>query len=152
VTEEKTVTVDIECPSCKGTGLYRGRKERDAAAVVCYKCGGTGCCKYTYKPFMGRVSREDVKRVYTTAGDYMISAEDGKKIKFSQAGASYEDWLAGVEPKPIKDLHCPHQHTNQNWRYSHCEVLGIGDSISKCPNRDAMEVCWEMYEAEEDNK
>ena len=31
-------TIQIECPSCKGTGLYKGYAEKDDCAVICANC------------------------------------------------------------------------------------------------------------------
>ena len=37
----KTIDMMIECPSCKGTGVYSGMGENKNVAVVCYKSKGT---------------------------------------------------------------------------------------------------------------
>jgi hypothetical protein len=128
----------VQCAECKGTGLYQGMAEHDGAAVVCYSCCGQGCKLVTLKfeKFTEREILEGVKRVYHTAGGYGISAKDvttreGKLIRFSEFGCAYEEWLEGVAPKPIEDLHCPYQ-------------LGFG-RLDNCKLRDSMDVCWKRY-------
>ena len=41
----------IECPKCKGTGLYRGCCERGGAAVICHSCKGKGTTLFGYVTF-----------------------------------------------------------------------------------------------------
>lgn len=147
---------DVECTACGGTGLYQGFAEKDGAAVVCYICKGTGKqhVSYTFTKFEKRQTRPNVKRVYKTSGGYAISSKDvvtssGKKIEFSKGGVSYEDWLKGVEPKPICDLHCPLEHFEQGsyegeWlKDHHCHENGLhlGGSISDCSKRNR-DYCW----------
>jgi len=42
------IEMDIECPSCNGTGLYCGMGEKEGVAVVCCKCQGSGKYHYVY--------------------------------------------------------------------------------------------------------
>jgi hypothetical protein len=151
----------VPCDRCDGTGLYIGMAEKDGAAVVCYNCDGKGYTdiKEKFEPFVNRKNRKDVNRVYDTAGGYVISSKDvkteeGLVIKFSEAGCTYKEWVAGETPKPIEDLMCPYQHTNQNLQSedvnnlykNYCEkYLGWGGYISKCKNRKNMCKCWEIY-------
>jgi hypothetical protein len=155
--ETKSFVSDIECPYCEGTGLYVGVCERDGSAVICYQCNGTGCYRkqFNYTLFQRKRPRTDVKRVYETAGGYGISAEDvvnkkGETIKFSQAGVSYEDWFtSGKKPWPIRDLHCPLQHTCQQWESPiYCRDTFFGGLISECPMRHRMAECWKLYDEE----
>jgi len=53
-------TIDMECRSCEGTGLYSGMCEPKGVAVVCHTCNGSGCEKLSYKPFIGRKPRTDI--------------------------------------------------------------------------------------------
>ena len=111
------IDADIECTKCNGTGLYIGMAERGGAAVICYHCNGTGK-EHIHKEYVKFTERKDnpnVSRVYKTGGTFCISAKDcvtneGKVIKFSQYGCTYEEWKNGVEPKPIRDLLCPILH------------------------------------------
>lgn len=154
-----------QCNSCEGTGLYVGFAERDGASVVCKDCGGTGS-KYVYhsfKKFDKRLKREGVKRVYKNGGGYVISAkdikmEDGSVIRMSQFGVSYDDWLDGKKPIPIKDLLCPYQHKGQDMRgendvndlyKTRCsKCLRCGSTISDCILRGEMDKCWRIFDGE----
>jgi len=57
------MTVDMECRSCEGTGLYSGMAEPKGVAVLCHTCQGSGCEKLSYKPFTKRKPREDIVTV-----------------------------------------------------------------------------------------
>jgi hypothetical protein len=110
---------DVRCTACGGTGLYRGMAERDGATVVCYRCEGTGKehIVHEYEPFNGRKLDPTIKRVYQTAGGYCITDKDvthaGQVIHFSKAGISYQEWMDGGKPLPIRELHCPVIHFGQ---------------------------------------
>ncbi len=165
--KETTYTYDIEleveCEACGGTGLYVGMAERNGAAVVCARCKGTGRLihRSTMKKFHGRRRRENVERVYHTAGGYTISAHDvttkeGKEVRFSAAGCSYEEWLVGAVPKPIEDLHCPYEYTAQEMQLSdhkahvlyeeRCrEALPLGGFLSSCKLHGKKGACWRRY-------
>lgn len=153
--ENKTISLKIECPACQGTGLYIGMAERNGAAIVCHQCKGSGCYhyQYSYKLFTKRKIRNDVKRVFGNSCGYIHSAEDvvadGKTIKFSKGGASYQEWLNGKEPEPLKELYCPLQWSGQRWHSPlHCKDNFWGGYISECPKRCDMAKCWELYEKE----
>lgn len=153
----------VQCNSCNGTGLYVGVYERDGAAVVCYKCEGTGrtYIENNYDRFAGRRTRKNVKRVFEHAGGHVISADDvevnGKAIPFSKYGVSYEEWLDGAEPKPLECLHCPFIHTQQmlardnpeGLYQTRCDVgLRYGSRIADCKFMAEKEKCWEIYKCE----
>ncbi len=152
--KKERIERDIECQSCGGTGLYSGMGESDDCAVVCVKCKGTGKYHYVfeYTPFAGRNHRADIKRVFAKtcgikhgADDY--TPEGGALIEFSKGGASYLEWLDGVELKPMKDLYCPKMWTTQKWDSAKCkEHCRCGTSIHYCPMHDQMAKCWDEYE------
>jgi len=153
---EKVFEVDIECQKCNGTGLYVGAAERDGAAVVCRTCKGTGKYhhKFTYTEFTNRTPRDDVERVFKTSCGYVHTAKDvvaeGKTIEFSKGGVSYSEWLAGGDPKPLKNLYCPLQFTGQSWKSPiHCRDNFFCGMIPDCPARSRMAECWELYENRE---
>lgn len=155
-----TLTGEVECNSCGGTGLYCGMAERKGAAVVCVHCNGTGKVRVrqTFKKFVTRKKRQGVKRVFETAGGYVIAADDvttkeGETIHFSRYGVEYKDWLKGEAPKPLEDLHCPYQHTGQGlqsndvndlYKTRCSKYLGCG-MISECKCRKDMAKCWKIY-------
>ena len=155
--DQENIVIEYECPSCKGRGLYQGSSERDGAAVICYKCNGTGKRTFKAKSFVGRKIADGVTRVFDSSG-YCVSAkdrvtEDGVKLTFSQWGCTYEEWLAGARPVPLKGLMCPYMHDNR----------GIGNEplggkcaegnlrpfgrISDCQHYANKAKCWEEYEA-----
>ena len=145
----------IECSSCKGTGLYKGVSERDNCAVVCSVCNGTGKVDFFYNEFEGRKKRTDVKRVFKHSCGYIqsdedVTTEDGKIIKFSQGGCSYEEWLNGEEPKPVEDLYCPYVWDNTGMGHeplNDCkEYCGFG-SISNYKKYNCKEECWKKLKA-----
>ena len=155
-----TLTGEVECDSCGGTGLYCGMAEKKGSAVVCTNCKGTGkvSVKQTFKKFEKRKKREGVKRVFETAGGYMLAADDvttkeGVTIHFSRFGVEYEDWLNGIAPKPLEELHCPYQHTGQGLQSN--DVNGLYESrcskhlgwgmITNCKCRKDMAKCWKIY-------
>lgn len=158
------VSGEIECGTCKGTGLYVGIAERDGAAVICSRCNGTGKINFseTFYIFKGRKERKDVERVFDNNYDCFISAKDsivnGELIPFSKEGVSYKSWFHdGKKPAPIKSLICPLIHTNQslekenkNNLYKHRCRKGIypGDRICDCKFFYDKETCWLIYGGE----
>lgn len=149
-------TIVIECQSCGGTGLYKGVAERGDCAVVCYMCKGTGKTTFTYKEFTGRKLRDGVKRVFARSVGYAHSDKDfttkeGETIRFSEGGCTYQEWLRGEEPKPVKDLYCPYLWENKgvgNEPCSRCNkgCIGLG-LISSCDFYEDKANCWKEYEA-----
>ena len=153
---------EAQCSSCEGTGLYQGMGERNGAAVICCNCDGTGKVqiKNSFKIFTEKRKKIGVKRVYVTGCGYCIGAEDvtepktGRVIHFSQAGVAYRDWVNGEKPLPIKDLHCPYMHTNQNLQSkdvnglykTRCRDALTYSMISECKLFCDKEKCWEIYE------
>ena len=153
----ETIKLQIVCQSCSGTGLYIGLAEQDGAAVICFICKGTGCQEYEFKyeDFVSRKKRNDVVRVHKTSGGYCLSGKDvevnGVLIEFSKGGVSYEEWLAGKQPTPMKKLYCPLQWTNQQWFSPlYCKDKYFGGLISECPYRKehGLTKCWEEYRKE----
>lgn len=142
-------TIEIECPSCRGTGVYVGMGEGGGAAVVCYVCKGTGHTTYSYKPFTGRKHRDDVKRVYPSGCGYKICAddittEDGTTIHFSKYGADYDSWFYdGVQPRPIEELTCPYIYDRTD--IDKCSKFPLGFKLDNCPRYDNKDKCWKIY-------
>ena len=110
--------IQIECPTCNGTGLYQGMCEHDGCAVVCTRCGGKGYTTFKYNEFTGKKVKEGVKRVFEKTCGFVHGADDytcpdGKVIHFSQYGCTYQEWLNGAEPKPMEELVCPYVYYNK---------------------------------------
>ena len=82
--------------------------------------------------------------------------EDGRAIRFSKAGCSYEEWLNGAEPKPVRELYCPYLWTEQRMideghpahkLYAHCAKLRLGERITNCAMYPhSLETCWDIYD------
>ena len=70
--------IQIECPECKGTGLYVGACEQDGCAVVCIKCGGKGYTTFQYNDFRGKKVKEGVKRIFGKTFGIVHGPEDYK--------------------------------------------------------------------------
>jgi len=158
-----TLKITHECDSCEGTGLYVGMGERGGAAVVCWKCKGTGKQEttLTYKEFTERKNKPKVTRVFQNGCGYCITdkdvtAEDGKVIEFTEYGCTYKDWKNGAIPKPIESLQCPYQHTNQRMQNSGhkahklykstCDKnIALGGYIRECKMFGCKEKCWAKY-------
>jgi len=152
--------VKIVCTSCRGTGLYQGMCEKDDCAVVCCRCDGTGGVDFSYDEFKQRFTKPSIKRVFKTSCGYNHSSKDittkeGKFIAFSNGGCTYEEWLNGADPKPVKELYCPYLWTGQglqskdkNNLYKKCckEALGLGGWISDCEYFCEKDKCWEIYD------
>jgi hypothetical protein len=156
-----TKTVETQCGNCGGTGLYQGMAEKKGCAVICYSCSGTGMHKISYTPFKERKLRKDIKRVFKDSCGYMhapddiVASDTQELIKFSEGGCTYEEFLAGKKPKPVKQLYCPYLWTGQNLQnkdknnlyQNHCSknLKGFG-SIYDCKKYKTKSKCWDIYE------
>ena len=67
------VTVDVECSSCGGTGLYCGFAEPKGTAVVCLSCKGTGKSQLIYTPFTRRKEKRGVQTVRRSKGSLIFA-------------------------------------------------------------------------------
>lgn len=144
--------IKIECPECKGTGLYKGMAERDGCAVICNKCAGTGFVYFHYNEFTEKKKRNDVKRVFERTCGYVHSAEnvvcdDGKELHFANYGCTYEEWLNGETPKPMEELYCPFIYYNKGYGSEplpKCNI-DLGQRISDCKFYSDKANCWKEY-------
>lgn len=144
-------SIEIECPECKGTGVYVGFAERNGAAVVCTSCKGAGRRTYRYEPFTCKKRRDGVKRVYHSNGFCIssedVETEDGTVIHFSKYGVDYEDWYNNnTEPRYIEELQCPFQATGQRHAINNCrDRMFIGNKITECDMYCNKDTCWKLY-------
>lgn len=156
----KKIEMIIECPACKGTGVYSGMAESKDIAVICYNCKGTGKYKYTYSynEFTGRKLKKGIKRVYKKGTQYKLGL--GKidfkgigTIDMNKEGISYQEFLEGKMPGHIKSLECPMMADQDschkiNGFVDKCNELGLswGRLISDCYNYSNKAKCWERFE------
>ncbi len=90
---EQELSVEVECESCHGSGVYSGYAEPVSVGVVCTCCKGTGKATKTYKAFTGRKTRTDVKLVRRE-----LNPTDPLGSKRVYSYVSYEDFVAGKMP------------------------------------------------------
>lgn len=149
------IQVDVECSSCGGSGLYCGFAEKNGCAVICSTCNGTGCEKISYKPFVKRHIKHTIKRVFKSSYGYChgpnnVITDEGVLIRFEEGGCTYQEWLNGAEPKPVKDLYCPYLWNNRgigNEPLNRCkEDNTLCGRISNCKYYKDKAKCWELYE------
>lgn len=158
----KKIEMDIQCQSCKGTGVYVGMAERDGAAVVCHTCKGNGKYKYKfeYEEFDGLKKREDVTRVFKQSYGFVIAPRklDFKnigEIDMTKEGVSYDDFTKGAMPSHIKNLACP-MLADQSACHSikgftdDCDKLDggclLGRMLTSCKNQQNKLDCWKRFE------
>lgn len=155
--------IKVKCKSCNGSGLYKGMAENEQCAVVCNDCRGSGWHWFEYDEFAERTKRNDVQRVFKGTYGFVHSHrdvvdEDFKLIEFSKGGCTYEEWIAGAEPKPVKELYCPYLWTSQHLQSEDVNDLyktrcraddGKGlqwGTISSCGYWKDKAKCWKIFE------
>ena len=150
--EEQTnhvASVDIECRSCDGNGLYVGAGERDGAAVVCGRCAGSGCEQLKYTPFQGRKERPEIVQVWATSPGHVIVPG-----RYS-GGVSYETWVANPNSvhalgSEIREVACPaswYQSARGASSPDWPECQGV-DRFSDCRRFPDKAQCWEKFDRE----
>lgn len=157
----KKIELEIECPSCQGTGVYVGLGEGEGTAVICNQCNGSGCYSYSYSynNFTGRKHRFGINRVYLSTYEYKIGLgelnfTDGiGKIDMDKEGVSYEEFFhEDKRPHHITKLACP-MIADQNSCHKilgfvdKCEELNNGwiDNIRKCKHYLLKHQCWKRF-------
>lgn len=92
--KQNTVTIEVRCPDCGGTGVYHGFAEPEGVGVVCLGCGGSGAKKLTYTPFTGRERRNGIKVVRRSRGTFIATG-----VGPNGSSVTYEEFLNGKMPK-----------------------------------------------------
>ena len=151
----------IECPSCKGTGVYQGMGEGEGTAVVCHRCNGTGAYQYSYsyKDFTGRNVVENVERVYLSGMGFKlglgkINFSEVGEIDMDKEGVSYPEFINGKKPEHIKELAWPMRadqgecHKRPGF-VDKCNDLNGGwvSMITKCKKYLHKKECWKRFAA-----
>jgi len=91
------VTVKTICKACDGTGLYCGFMEPKGTAVVCIRCGGTGCDMLKYMPFVCRKGRRGIKIVSRSQGAAIISG-----VGATGPCITYAEFAKGKMPRRVE--------------------------------------------------
>lgn len=86
-------TLETECRSCGGSGVYRGFAEPPGVAVVCLNCDGSGCSKINYTPFTGRKPREGIQEVRRSRGTFI-----GTGVGPTGGSVTYREFVNGKLP------------------------------------------------------
>jgi DnaJ-class molecular chaperone len=60
--KDDRLSLDVECESCGGTGLWAGPFAQLHQYVVCVGCEGRGHYALRYRPFEGRLPRKTTKK------------------------------------------------------------------------------------------
>jgi hypothetical protein len=151
------IEFDEECSACEGTGLYIGSAEKDGAAVVCYKCNGSGKFhfEHEYKEFSVIKYNPRVKRVFeVNPGIYIGENNDCKLEDFG--GVLYSDWEEGgpfPNKREMRKYVCPawwYQTANYKLKpiWDDCICCGSFKSCVRFPNK---EICWKRFDEEHQN-
>jgi hypothetical protein len=157
-TDGNKATINRQCTSCQGTGLYSGLGERDCFAVVCHTCKGTGCETLTVDitPFTGRkAAHPNITRVVKHNPGIALgtNAERGLN-KDTFGGMPYSDWFAG---KPFPPGHENRDYTCPTWWYqwdsAHnqpdwSECCHIGGRFADCQDFERKTICWARFDRE----
>lgn len=93
----QSLTIDVECGSCGGTGVYRGFAEPKGVGVVCLTCKGSGKVTLTYKPFTGRKRCDNIQTIRLSAGSFI-----GTGVGPTGGSVSYQDFLSGKMPRETR--------------------------------------------------
>ena len=158
----KKIEMLIECPACRGTGVYSGVAETEETAVICNKCEGTGAYNYVYEYelFTKRKIKDKIKRVYKNSYGYKLglgkvnfkTPQSVTGIDMDKEGVSYEEFLQGAMPQHIEALVCPLLADQSACHkipgfVDRCDKLNKGwlNYIPDCKNRCNMKECWELF-------
>jgi len=86
------VKVEVDCPTCHASGIYRGLTTPPLIGEVCKKCKGTGKEVFEYTPFTGRKIREGIQVVCRDSYGKPIGERTGRE------DITYLRFLAGEFP------------------------------------------------------
>ncbi len=87
------ISVDAECGSCGGSGVYHGFAEPKGVGVVCLNCKGSGKASISYTPFTSRRRRDDIRTVRRSAGSFIATG-----VGPTGSSVSYEEFFEGKLP------------------------------------------------------
>ena len=87
-------SLEVQCGTCRGTGVYHGFAEPKGVGVVCGECDGTGAKTLKYEPFTGLKQRNDVETVRRSAGSLLPTG-----VGPTGGSVTYEEFLQGKRPE-----------------------------------------------------
>ena len=146
------------CKACGGTGLYSGMAEAKGCAVICNMCNGSG---FGINASGERKSVNGIRRIFAHSAGFghaptgkYKNEKTGKWFNFEDGGCTYQEWLHGAKPQPVKGLYCPYLWTRQdlqtkdkNGLYkNHCSKHLSFGSITDCKQYPKMHECWDIFE------
>lgn len=152
----KTIEFDEKCQTCKGTGLYVGMAEYDGAAIVCYKCKGTGChhFEHHYEEFIKRDSKKRVEQVYQHNPGIGLGKGKNNEYRLEEfGGMPYVEWLKNPSfPARSENRKCTcpawwYQSVDYDKKPRWAECLGCG-AFSGCTSFGSKNKCWERWDKE----
>lgn len=85
-------TLNVECGTCNGTGVYKDTKLKEGEGIVCLDCEGKGSRTVAYVPFTQRKQRTDIGVVFRSR------RPDGKYGVYPNP-VTYAEFLAGMMPE-----------------------------------------------------
>ena len=164
--------VRCTCGSCEGTGIYKGFLEGEDLGVICSSCNGTGYYILNMKDNMQLVMDEERNIIYVVEnGIVSYPVELFKELKrrddvnyvmygtgrnFSTSWLfkhyaseinviTYEEFLNGYLPLPMRQYTCPRQisqdYGDGSFKY---ECHKCHSLFSECPNYGKMD-CWNAF-------
>ena len=147
-------SVIAKCEACGGSGIYTGFAEQDGAAVVCYKCKGTGKVTIKYEEFKEREVTPGIRRVFRT--NVGVGIGENKALRLEDfGGLSYEDWLSLKDPctfpkgTEMRSFTCPawwYQGIDSDLKPK-CDFV-IGRRFPDCDKFCDKEACWFKWDEE----
>ncbi len=73
----KKESINEQCTSCDGTGLYSGFCEGKGEAVICCYCAGQGWVRHVYTPFKGRKKKKAINKIRHSRGTFVLTGVGG---------------------------------------------------------------------------
>ena len=151
------IEIKRECPSCRGTGLFKGMAEREGFAVVCHNCHGKGwnVFKLQYNdPPVKRLPLFDVDTVLEFNPGIVCGSHPTLQLP-SFGGMPYADWVANKPFPPgseMRNYTCPtwwYQGTDYKKKptWDECGMM-LGDSFSNCKCFPTKDLCWNRWDKE----
>lgn len=159
------------CGACRGTGVYKGFRERDGLGVICSACNGKGYNTLALNEKMRLVQDEENGIVYQVKGGIingrvelfteLKKREDIKYVMYGTArffsseylfdqGANsievitYSEFLKGKLPLPMMKYTCPMELTQKYGSDGEFDCNFYSGFFSDCKKYGTLE-CWKKF-------